>query len=599
MGQWNMLTKIIKFFFVFVLFHNSFASKFDQFYLPYFKQYQQYYTNTPVNPDIKFLTIINSKTHLADKLREKWLYTLAQHKEWQSFINHYKTTNDINLQCLYQRARYEIGQQDSAMHDTIKLWLSPDSSPLGCSKLFELFEHSKYLTNELVKKRIVLALHAEHASLARYLMLKYKPQALSTNKLLASIQQNPLNIKKLSDGFLHDELFLYGLRQLIDTKRDIAQNIWKQKNTQKRLTTEQNQFFLVDLTIHKARRQDNDTPEWFWRIYPKYYTPRLLEWQTRFYIGKQKWQRVIKLIEMQENKNDAIWQYWLARSYEKTGQNDKARKIYQKLHHERGYYGFLSSYKLNLSPEFNEQTMYDKNTIKIYDSILHEIKQKYQTHKYQEASQEINDFTSMLPVLEKASVITWIINNLNWYSKAIFLSQDDSMYHYLNLRFPIAYQDIISPLATRYNVNKSLIYSIIRQESSFNSDARSGVGALGLMQLMPGIANSLAKQEHIKLANPKKDLFNIKTNIHLGIAMLKNLKKSFNDQPLLMAAAYNGGPTAVRRWLNIYPSKETDIWIEILPWHETREYMKNIMAFHIVYDYLTKQPLNICKIINF
>ena len=104
------------------------------------------------------------------------------------------------------------------------------------------------------------------------------------------------------------------------------------------------------------------------------------------------------------------------------------------------------------------------------------------------------------------------------------------------------------------------------------------------MQLMPATAKEISKAEHIAYTN-KKQLFSSQTNIKIGVAYLKQLSKRFHQHPILMAAAYNAGPKQVTFWLKNHTPKEMDIWIETLPWTETRNYLKNIIAFYAVYQY--------------
>ena len=144
-----------------------------------------------------------------------------------------------------------------------------------------------------------------------------------------------------------------------------------------------------------------------------------------------------------------------------------------------------------------------------------------------------------------------------------------------------------------------MVYAIIRQESAFREEVTSAAGAQGLMQIMPSTARLVAHKEKIDLSRSNKNiLFNTEKNIQLGVATLKNLAPIFHNHPLLMAAAYNAGPKQVRQWLAQYPHQSMDIWIETLPWRETRDYLKNITAFYTVYNYRLHKPINIENILK-
>jgi soluble lytic murein transglycosylase len=183
---------------------------------------------------------------------------------------------------------------------------------------------------------------------------------------------------------------------------------------------------------------------------------------------------------------------------------------------------------------------------------------------------------------------------MNWYGKTIYLSGADDMKDQLLLRFPLVYLRLIQQLSQNYGIPAELILAIIRQESAFRDDIVSSAGAKGLMQLMPQTAALIAKREKIAYRS-KQDLFLSSKNINLGVAYLHELAKHFHGHPLLMAAAYNAGPRQVTYWISNHPPQDIDIWIETLPWKETRNYLKNIIAFYAVYQYRmhTKPDLKI------
>ena len=131
-------------------------------------------------------------------------------------------------------------------------------------------------------------------------------------------------------------------------------------------------------------------------------------------------------------------------------------------------------------------------------------------------------------------------------------------------------------------ISPDWLYAIARQESAFASDARSAVGARGLMQLMPSTARKVAQSMGVPYRSA--DLYQPKTNIALGSEYLRQLLEDFDGNHILATAAYNAGPYRVKKWLaKQQGSVEYDIWIETLPYHETRNYVQNILAFKVIY----------------
>ena len=171
------------------------------------------------------------------------------------------------------------------------------------------------------------------------------------------------------------------------------------------------------------------------------------------------------------------------------------------------------------------------------------------------------DFSSELPHHEKAALTHWIMHSLKWYNKAIALSNDEALKNHLSLRFPLVYHDIITQMAATHRLPSAFVYAIIRQESAFQTQGLSAVGARGLMQLMPSTASMVAKLQHLPYR--QRDLSQSpRLNIALGTAYLRLLAPRFQQHPILMAAAYNAGPTQVRRWLNEKSAQDIDVWIE-------------------------------------
>jgi soluble lytic murein transglycosylase len=239
-----------------------------------------------------------------------------------------------------------------------------------------------------------------------------------------------------------------------------------------------------------------------------------------------------------------------------------------------------------------EKSTPDTQLLAIYKPITRRIKALYDSRQISEASRLTNDFGSELPKEEKSAFINWIAHELHWYAKSVYLSQDEELANQLSLRFPLAYLDLVKQQSLTYHLPEALIYAVIRQESAFRDDVVSPAGAHGLMQLMPSTALWISRLYHIPYQH-KSQLFKSYENIHLGAAYLSQLAKSYHDNPVLMVAAYNAGPKQVNQWLTALPLEQTDIWIEIIPYAETRNYLKNIISFYAVFRHQLHQNPNL------
>ncbi|WP_172838752.1 lytic transglycosylase domain-containing protein [Solemya velesiana gill symbiont] len=152
----------------------------------------------------------------------------------------------------------------------------------------------------------------------------------------------------------------------------------------------------------------------------------------------------------------------------------------------------------------------------------------------------------------------------------------------------------ISQDTEQQNIDDAWVFAVVRQESAFSRDAISPAGAMGLMQLMPKTARSVAKR--LKKPKPaRRDLLNPKTNIQLGTGYLRQVMEQLGEHQVLATAAYNAGPHRVKKWL---PDEATDadLWIENIPFRETRKYTQRVMAYSVIYERrLSRTPVRLSQ----
>jgi soluble lytic murein transglycosylase len=571
---------------------NSFSLS-GQAYMDRFNTFTNWYQNIPIVPSPAFLEFVKESTPLANKLRDKWLYELARIKDWKKYSEYYQPSTDMNLNCYNQIALYNLGQQEQVVKESTSIWLIGESRPQACNTLFSLLLKDDKLDQNLITQRINLALDKRNLSLARYLLKQYKVPLLKEADQLSVVHQQPTSINTLGAGAFSSTLYLYGLKRMVSLNMNQALKLWEQPKTKNMMSEADQQAFLAHVALYKAMRNSEDTVAWFEQIKPQYYNELLVDWQIRFALKQQHWGRVVDLINQSKNKDTPCWQYWLARALEKQGKKEEAQALYEPLAKSRQYYGFLASIRLHQKPNFeNEQVSTDLNALKPYQPIIDQIHSLYLAKQNTQASRLLNDFISELPKEEASALVYWVDSTLQWHGKSVYLSNSESLQlnNQLSLRFPLAYQNTVKLYSKQYAVPPEFVYAIIRQESSFREDVVSSAGARGLMQVMPRTASLVSKMSKIPYSD-QNQLFLSQKNINIGIAYLQQLAKRFSNHPILIAAAYNAGPRQVVYWLKNHPSKEVDLWIETLPWQETRNYLKNVMAFAVVYQYrLNQQP---------
>jgi soluble lytic murein transglycosylase len=545
----------------------------------------------PTYPDPEFIAFIEPNTPLTQKLRAKWLYQLAKSNDWVDFDHYYRETGDRDLRCYAQLALFHTNQPQAALTGAFRLWSDITTNSPACDALFtELLNHHAF-NQAQIDQRVRLALQHNKLALALTLLRRSGAKRAYDLKLLIQVSKKPKSITLLHPGGLNSDIALYGLKLMVSRRNKAVVDLWHEMLNKNMLNIDQQQQFLAYQALYQAMRNQADAPQWLQQVKPEYTSDSLRDWEIRYALAHQQWKNVIQLTSLPQRQIEQSWQYWRARALDQLGRHQDAIQIYQNLALNRSYYGFLASMRIRQTPHFQEETIpLSGALLEPYKPIMTLLADLYTTQKQTLAATHLlNDFTLELSKPEKAALVYWIAEHLQWYSKAAHMStQDETIYNQLSLRFPLAYSAFIKQFASEYQIEPALIFATIRQESIFSETIRSPAGACGLMQLLPQTAALIAKQEHIPFSR-SEDLFSSEKNIHIGVAYLQQLKRQFKAHPLLMMAAYNAGPKQVNYWIKHLPRNDIDIWIETLPWQETRNYLKNIISFYVVYQHRMQQ----------
>ena len=170
-------------------------------------------------------------------------------------------------------------------------------------------------------------------------------------------------------------------------------------------------------------------------------------------------------------------------------------------------------------------------------------------------------------------------NELGWHDQAIFGFSKAGYLDDIARRFPMPFDVHLEFNAKKNNIDLAWAFAIVRRESSFMPDAASGVGALGLMQVLPGTARYLEKKKVSRTT-----LFNPGENVALGTRYMRYLLDKMHDNPILATASYNAGWRRVKKWLPETEPMPIDLWIETIPYKETRNYVKAVLAYKQIYS---------------
>lgn len=329
-------------------------------------------------------------------------------------------------------------------------------------------------------------------------------------------------------------------------------------------------------------------------------------WAIRAALWNGHWKEVERLTRhLPEGiANDEAWTYWRARAFTELKQPEKAKPLFAKLAQQMTFYGKLSDDMLNVSyflPKASTPiTLTEKDQIfwKNNPSIINAVT-FYRVEMYFQGHREWN--------WAMRGVSTSQIEQLAEYARSQALMHrmintaqrvDDASKN-LDHLFPMPHRQEFGPIASAAGVPLAWVYGVIRQESRFMPAVTSSAGAQGLMQIMPSTARWLSKKLDIPLSS-RADLHDLNTNVQLGSSFLAMLRNDLADSMVLATAAYNAGPARAKKWRALLAgTTESAIFIENIPFNETREYVKNVMANTHTYSLLDGHTkLNFTYLIN-
>lgn len=533
---------------------------------------------------------------LAVRLRQTWLSQLALREKWEDYIKYYKPeVATTELQCRYLYARLQNGDK-TALDEVGSVWNVGESQPKACDPLFNQWLDTGHMTQELVWSRFKKAMDRRNLGLGRYLASLLTGEHQRMAQLYMKVDHQPHLMKRHSDfrqqSELMQQVIAHGIQRLARRQAEQAQEYWERYEAQQLFSEDLSRETKVTLVRYLTRQDHQAEAERLLSSSAALRQTDVVEELIREALRDMDWEAVARRIRMlpREEQLSDRWQYWNARASEVLGttgtDGTEPAKIYEMLAGKRSFYGFLAAditgrdYALEDVPaEVRPEAMEALASL----PGMRRAKELWLTGNHAEAQAE---WLFTTDTMSKSDLVTagQLARQWGWYNKGIHAMIAGDLWDHLSIRFPLAYQEEVTRIATDVQLEPTLIYAIARQESAFAEYARSSAGARGLMQLMPATAEQTARRKGLKF-NPQ-DLYNPEHNIMLGSTYFHSLLERFNNNRILAMAAYNAGPYRVSRWISD-PAKERpfDVWIETIPYRETRGYVQNVLSFSVIYGY--------------
>ena len=531
---------------------------------------------------------------ISEKLHLDWLKHLGKTKQWELFLAEYngRASEEIDLQCYAQEAVLDSKPREP-MAAAKAIWLYSTDLPATCLTLFDTLHEQERLASDDVWLRLRRMAEVGNVSNAkRY--AQYLPSD-ARNDYLVWVARTLNKFPQELQNRAQREAFFFPLLRLAREDPHKANTYWSRSKSS---FNERDQAYAWgQLATIAARKHDPIALAWFRAASKTSLNDLQLAWKTRAALRASDWDTVLVAVADMTPAEQAkpAWQYWKGRALKILGRQLEANEGLVTLSRQFTFYGQLASEELGTfignAPVTYRPLEEEISAVRGMPAALRAL-QLYRLELRPEANREwawlVKNFNDkqLLAAAELA-------RRSDWIDRAIYTADRTVAMHDFGLRYPTPHRDLMQAAARQTQLDEAWMYGLIRQESRFMTHARSAVGASGLMQLMPATAVWIAKR--IQLASFRPSMVNqTDINVLLGSSYLKYVLDSNRGDAILATAAYNAGPQRAKRWQAPTPL-EGAIYIESIPFTETRDYVQKVMSNTVYYTARLGLPVRSLK----
>jgi len=529
---------------------------------------------------------------LSGGLRRAWLAELADQGRWSEFLAAYDGDKSLALRCDEARALLGTGQQAKAFALMPPLWRTGESLPSECDGPLAEWRAAGGLTTALVWERLGLAMDEGNESLARHLARELPASDQAWAERWLRLRDQPglaLDAGEFhADHPARDDMLGYAVRRLARQDPLEALDAWNTLRSRYAFAPEAARATEAYLATRLVREDSGTVFDFMRALRPAADDVELQEARIRSALLQHRWALVARWIDQlpQAARDSERWSYWRARAHEALGEADAARALYARTAKEPSYYGFLAADRAGLPYAIGHQpaTAAAAAAAKVRNQpFVQRVAELRALDRDAEAKREWRWQYDRLS-RDELKAAARLAKEWGWHDQAAYTLAKAEYWDDYEIRFPLLYRSQLDQNAAAQGIDRSWVYAVVRQESTFNPTVRSHAGATGLMQLMPATATHVAQRYHRERPPTTEQLTDPSRNIRLGTTYLRAQLDRLYSNPVLATAAYNAGPGNVRKWL---PAQDldADIWVELVPFKETQDYVRRVLAYAVFYDH--------------
>ncbi len=528
-------------------------------------------------------------SYLADKLRGEWLKVLGKRLEWETFEVEYpplvQADQEIICYALQNRLRLaDLGALDEAR----PLWFVAAELPESCTPLMEQLIAGKRLGVDDIWERLRRLLEVKKYSAAKTTAAYLPAQQAPSAKMLDAIADKPLrHLALLPANFAASrqgrEMALFAVQRT--ARNDPVQAAQQWEGIKDKFSAADRGYVYGQLGWMGALKHLPEATGWYALAGSAPLSDDQVAWKARAALRALNWAMVQEAIERMPRamQMQPDWVYWLARAYTASGRQEEARALYQRVAGQPNFYGNLSDDELGRPIVLPPRAQKSSNEAVKAIAALPGIRRALTLFEIDMRIEGIREWNWTLRGMDDASLLATaeLASRLNIYDRAINTADRTLALHDYSMRYLAPFREHVEPKARALQLDEGWVYGLMRQESRFITNAKSVVGAKGLMQLMPKTASWVAKKIGMKDFHPGRTN-DTDINVTLGTNYLKMVLDELDSHPVLASAAYNAGPGRARKWRDVKPL-EGAIYAETIPFNETRDYVKKVMSNAVYY----------------
>lgn len=533
----------------------------------------------------------HSDTYLAAELRKLLAKRYIETQRWDDVLGLDLIAPDHETRCRVLQARIAKGQAADQLQAAKSLWLSPSSLPPACDPVFAWLRSEKALDRNLVWQRIGLASQAGHAAFLRQLGAGMGAADRVAVNHLSDLLLDPVrqrrNAKQWPDDASHRRALSYAVARIARRDDALAAGLWREFSARFSFGTAAKARMLDAIALYRANSYRSDAADWMGLIPLGKDSALAREWRVREALSRADYSSALAgLARMDEvQQADPRWRYWQARALEETGQTQLANLAWRALASAPNFHGFLAADRLGTPYQIcpiDVPRVSSAEVMSRHPALERALEFRAIGWKPQ-ANREWSHLIARLDMAARHEVVA-VADQQAWFDRAPFALNAPADQRLYELRFALAHRELIEGAANAKQLDPALVFGLIRSESAWVEDARSQADAYGLMQLLPSTARRMAKLEGVSFAGTAP-LLDPPLNVRLGTRYVAEVGKRYQSAPWLVAASYNAGPGRVEQWLSARGHLPTDVFIETIPFKETREYVARVLAFTQIYDW--------------